>query len=330
MSITNIDEISSTTSLLVNNQVNVLGNVTCQSINNSGTSTLSNCNISGITEISNTSSTLNNSDTFVYSIRNLGDSLLNRIMFIQGNNGLPTNVSSRSSGTKITFFSNVSNNLGETSIGNDTNTLWTSSTNLSNYILGIKRLELTSSLFNITTPTTNVLKLRLLDTTDSSSLLDTNASMIVEGGMSIKKNLFIGGSLSITGSFQPASLSISGSFEAGVSTPSTTVSNGTNVSNVTVLRIRSFKNGNCTNILLVANVTVTDDFTPSSFTFSVPKVLDFTNDNQFHLVNVSGSSITRLYDCTCDYINNTKLISVSFTSNTTSNHLLNVSINFFD
>jgi len=34
MSITNIDEISSTTSLLVNNQVNVSGNVTCQSINN--------------------------------------------------------------------------------------------------------------------------------------------------------------------------------------------------------------------------------------------------------------------------------------------------------
>lgn len=312
----NVNIIKSDTDLTIDNNAIINGSINSTSIDTT------NIDSDGIINLTNSTTTSNLSDTVNASLNISGDTLLNNIYFNQSN-GFPTNLSQRSPGTKITLYSDIENSLGESSIGNSDDTVWISSNIFQCYISGIKKLDVSINDFSITTTNTNMLKSRINDTTDSSSLTDINSSLIVEGGGVIKKNLFIGGNLNVSGNFEPPNISVSGSFQAGINTPVINTTNGSNVSSINIINSRTFTNGDYIDYYICFQISVIADFTPSSFNFDIQKTNNFTDESQFILHGINGNNgSTRLYDLKSDIINNTKIITSSFTSNTTNNHII--------
>ena len=142
--------------------------------------------------INSTSGLLNTNPQSVSgaSLNISGDTLLsgsNKIFFSQTGLGAPSS-GSRSIGTKIVLRPEIGINTVDYAIGVETNNLWMSSNS------GFKWYTLTNNTLNL-----NSSGCLNINCTTNASGIGTGGSLNVEGGGSIKKDLYIGGSLYVNG-----------------------------------------------------------------------------------------------------------------------------------
>jgi len=142
--------------------------------------------------INSTSGLLNTNPQSVSgaSLNISGDTLLsgsNKIFFSQTGLGAPSS-GSRSIGTKIVLRPEIGINTVDYAIGVETNNLWMSSNS------GFKWYTLTNNTLNL-----NSSGCLNINCATNASGIGTGGSLNVEGGGSIKKDLYIGGSLYVNG-----------------------------------------------------------------------------------------------------------------------------------
>jgi hypothetical protein len=159
-----------------------------------GTGIVGNLNVGGVSRFENSTTIANTSDVASSSGGALnidGDLVLAttnpRLYFPRNNVGIPT-FTTRSAGTKIVLFSDIAGNTVDYAIGIGTNTLWSS-------------VNTTTGSFHWYAGTTRIMDLDGLgDLIINGTIDSTNATtgaLVVAGGISTAKNLFVGGTATI-------------------------------------------------------------------------------------------------------------------------------------
>lgn len=159
-----------------------------------GTGIVGNLNVGGVSRFENSTTIANTSDVASSSGGALnidGDLVLAttnpRLYFPRNNVGIPT-FTTRSAGTKIVLFSDITGNTVDYAIGIGTNTLWSS-------------VNTTTGSFHWYAGTTRIMDLDGLgDLMINGTIDSTNATtgaLVVAGGISTAKNLFVGGTATI-------------------------------------------------------------------------------------------------------------------------------------
>jgi hypothetical protein len=167
-------------------------NIQYNKVTNTTINTNGNISVTKDVFINSTSGLLNTNPQSVSgaSLNISGDTLLsgsNKIFFSKTGLGIPS-IGSRSLGTKMVLRPELDINTVDYALGVETNNMWFSSNS------GFKWYTLTNNTLNL--DSTGCLN---INSTQNSSGVGTGGTLNVEGGGSIKKDLYIGGSLYVNG-----------------------------------------------------------------------------------------------------------------------------------